>query len=390
MLFLFWLSLSCKPAVQPPKPVPQVRYRPVLEEDIQDHEQQLLEYLHKGTIDKGLVKAAEELLGALRDPTARVTASSVLLATSRAGFPGQARFAKVLNGGAFPEDMVKQVRKQHLGEELDLALVYRNYGNGMMLWLLGWAPHVLDLDPIPLELELDGSVSVRISADSEVNASLLITPPDEAVRALPILPEAHRSLREFHTPGPYRFEVISKTPGDDIQKVALLFTLFVDQDPPPPERLFAKKIVAANPREAELFLYKEVNKLRVSRGLHPLKVFSLFESVAREHSAWMASTGTLSHVIPGVTQGVPHHASNLAHPRARHYENIAVAFSALEALELAKDSPGHLQTFLCTECTHMSIGAALEPVRQGNPRLYVTWELLYFPHGTPKKIQRLK
>ena len=84
------------------------------------------------------------------------------------------------------------------------------------------------------------------------------------------------------------------------------------------------------------------------------------------------------------------HASNLAHPRARHYENVAVAFSAKEALSLAKDSPGHLQTFLCTECTHISIGASLEPVMRGQPRLYVTWEMLAFPHGVPKKIERLK
>ena len=65
---------------------------------------------------------------------------------------------------------------------------------------------------------------------------------------------------------------------------------------------------------------------------------------------------------------------------------VAAAPSAGEAVQIAVDSPGHLQSFLCAPCTHVSIGAALEPVLNGSPRLFVTWELLEFPEGEPVRI----
>ena len=57
-------------------------------------------------------------------------------------------------------------------------------------------------------------------------------------------------------------------------------------------------------------------------------------------------------------------------------------------LTLAIDSPGHFQVFLCETCTHMSIGAALEPTFV-NSGLFVTWEVLEFPQGEPKRIEKL-
>ena len=143
-----------------------------------------------------------------------------------------------------------------------------------------------------------------------------------------------------------------------------------------------------NPIEAEKLLYRLVNELRQDRGLRPLARFSLFESLAREHSAWMASAGVVGHSLPGLTKGVAHHAEIHYHPRAQHYENVVASYSIMEALEMVVNSPGHLKTLLCEPCSHMSIGAAIEPILQGQPRLFVTWELLSFPQGKPQKIER--
>ena len=57
-------------------------------------------------------------------------------------------------------------------------------------------------------------------------------------------------------------------------------------------------------------------------------------------------------------------------------------------MSMAVDSPGHLKVMLCESCTHMAIGVALEPKLGGNPRLFVTWELLDFVQGEPQKIDR--
>ena len=100
----------------------------------------------------------------------------------------------------------------------------------------------------------------------------------------------------------------------------------------------------------------------------------------------MASHGVVAHQIPGVTNGVPSRAAKVAHPRAHHIENVAAAASASEAMELVLDSPAHLGALLCETCTHVAIGAALEPVLDRRPRLFVTWEMLVFPQGTPQKI----
>ena len=145
-----------------------------------------------------------------------------------------------------------------------------------------------------------------------------------------------------------------------------------------------------SPVAAEAYLYTALNELRQERGLPPLQRFELFEPLAREHSAWMAHTGVVSHQILNVTPGVAYHATNLANPRAEHYENVASAYTAAEAFGLAADSAGHLQSFLCETCTHVSIGAALEPTLDRMPRIFVTWEVLDFVQGEPKKIDKLR
>ena len=95
----------------------------------------------------------------------------------------------------------------------------------------------------------------------------------------------------------------------------------------------------------------------------------------------MANTGIVAHTIPGVTKGVQSHAQRLFHPYAEHYESIAAAQSAQEALDIVVSSPAHLQTLLCVECSHIAIGATIEPVLDRIPRLFVTWEMLSFPLG---------
>jgi mRNA degradation ribonuclease J1/J2 len=75
----------------------------------------------------------------------------------------------------------------------------------------------------------------------------------------------------------------------------------------------------------------------------------------------MAAEGRDAHKVAGQSGGVPEAATNLALPRARFHENVAAAYSAVEAAHLVEDSPGHLRNLMCPTSTHASIGVALEP-----------------------------
>lgn len=383
-LFLFGCALWVKP--EPSNPVFEVRYRPV---EAQTKEaKQLVKRIPGAQWDSGLHNAALLLVSKLRSRSARIPTQVASDATAIAGFPGQARFAKLINGGGFPDELVEAIQTDMRGQPVDVCLVSRKYGDGIVLWLVGWAPHLIDMDPIPRNISLDAAIPIHVELAGSDRATLYLSHPDGAVDVMPIVPLADRWLNDFYIPGEYRFEVVADRISGP--QVALLFSVFVDVPTPSLPAIKKTNPKVQSPIEAERYLYRAVNKLREERGLEKLKRFTLFEPLAREHSAWMAVTGILDHKIPNVTPGVPYHAANLAHPRARHYQNVAAAFSGPDALALSIDSPGHFKTLLCETCTHMSIGVALEPKRIGTPRLFVTWEVLEFPQGRPVKIEKLQ
>jgi hypothetical protein len=379
-----WLVflLACRPPQHPVAAPHEIRYRPA--DPTSPYAKELVGKVAFAQWDLGLEQSTKELLSLMTTRAARISSEAAQLSTARAGFPGQARFAKILNGGAFPSELAQAISEDSRGRGVDVALSVRRYGDGIALWVAGWAIHHLEMDPIARDIPLDGGLALRVNAPENTALSLFLTPPEGTVQVLQIVPETHRWLRSFHLPGAYRMEVVTNS-GEDSQ-VALLFSVFVDGPPPEAGTLAPASGEIPNPLHAEEWLYSELGRLRQARGLPPLQRFPLFEPLAREHSAWMASSGIIDHSLPNITPGVSFHAGNLAHPRARHFENVAAAPSAEEALHIAVDSPGHLQAFLCSTCTHVSIGAALEPVLNGSPRLFVTWELLEFPEGKPIEI----
>ena len=385
MMLLFWVSMGCKPIVTA-KPALQemVQYRPLEDSTYQS----ILEsVLPNATIDSTLQKASQTLISATRNPMHPLSVDSMVKAEKQAGYPSQAHFMKVMNSGDFPTSYLSHLR--NVGP-IDIGVSTRKFADGRVLWIIGWGKHILEMDPIPLSLPLDGVLPLRIGEFDADRAILYIASPDQPVERIELLPEAHRWLQNFHVPGEYRLEVLLQdTEGaQQSNKIALLFSVFVDT-PLPSVHTTSINPDVPNPIQAEQELFMAVNALRRERHLHPLKPFELFVPLAREHSALMAATGTVQHRITGVTDGVPERAANMAHPRANHYQNVAAARTAKEALALAIDSPGHFQVFLCESCTHMSIGAALEPTYHPNPRLYVTWEVLEFSRGEPQRIEKL-
>ena len=361
---------------------PEVRYRSLPPPEGPDAE--LVSYIPNAQWDEGLDRASALVLRSIVDERARITTATVSSATAHAGFPGQARFLKQLNGGAFPNRLVEAILSDSNGAPVDLGIASRTFADGRVLWIVGWAPHLAEVDPLPRDLHLDDNLPIRVTSDHPGPFRLFVTPPHGPVHELAITAEGVRWVDVFHAPGTYRIEVVGEKRGRS--DVLLLFSVFVDQSPDAIPRLAWHPIDAPDPIRAEEELFEALNAARVAHGLQPVRSFDLFRPLAREHSAFMASAGRLGHTLPGLTTGVPDRAVRVAHPQAKLYENVAVARTAADAHALVEDSPGHFRNLLCEACTHATVGVALEPVLDRPPRLFVTWELMWFPNGMPQAL----
>ncbi len=375
---------ACLPHAIDPGIAPAVEVRYRWGDPPSEAGRRLLAALPGSRWDPGLLAAARELAASASAPDARLSPRAAAAATARAGFPGDARFVALRTGGAFPDTLVRDARAAHPPDTaLDVGLASRASGDGTVLWILAFAAHRGEIDPMPRDLGLDAVLPVRVEVPGDPRLALVVAPPDGRVRSLPIAGRVTRQVDAFHTPGAYRFEVVEV----DRARVAFVFEVFVEVAPPPPPALPGPPD-PPDPVAAVEALYRALDGWRIAAGLPPLARFPPFEALAREHAALMASSGVVDHVIPRVTEGVAARARAGFHPGAEHHEDLAAAYSAEEALDLVWLSPGHRLGLLCATCTHVAIGTALEPVRAGTPRLFVTWELLAFPHGPPKAVAR--
>jgi hypothetical protein len=388
LALLLGLTCSCRhraPASLAERPA-QVRYRhgePNSEAGVW-----LLERIEGARWDPALLAAARELSAGAADPGARLTPEAVRIATGRAGFPGDARFARLYNGGAHPEALLHDaMAAQGDAPSLDVALASRRYADGTVLWIMGVAPHWGEVDPYPRDLALDDSLALQVDVPGARELQLIVAPPHGLVQRMGISSGVARWVDLFHLPGEYRLEVVDV--GRDRSRVVFDMAVFVEHEVPP-RVLLPVGIPTPDPYSATEWLYQALDQRRVDAGLAPVQRFEPFEPLAREHAAYMASSGVLAHVIPGVTPGVGARAWDEFHPRAQHYEDLAAAYSPEEALALVWASPGHRNNLLCEHCTHASIGVALEPSVSSPPRLFVTWELLAFPEGTPVELPQTR
>ncbi len=388
------LSLSaCKPPEVAAERRFEVRFRPDPAPSSSEATW-LLERVPGATWDRGLARAVSHLTGAATDRGARLTPRAMAQAKALSGYPGNARFARELTGGGWPEQLVGQLQAAATltTQPVDVALGRRTYGDGMTLWIGAVAQRPVFLDPIPRDLELDELLPLHLEVldanaqDPLARASdalLFVAPPHGPVQSYPLETTRARWIDAFHEPGPWRLEVVSRTERDT--QVLLWWTHFVESDPEPLALLPRASTTPPDPMEATEALYEAVNVLRKDAGLRPLTRFTPFEPLAREHAAWMASHGTVGHTIPGVTQGVAARAASAFHPRARHREDLAASWTWQEALDIVSLSPGHLRNLLCETCSHLSVGVALEPVVDRPARLFVVWEVLEFPQGKPQR-----
>lgn len=382
---------ACKPPQSSGDRPPEVRARPVPEPDSEES-QWLVPRIPQATWDRGLAQATSALSAVAIDPGSRLTPQATADALAAAGYPGNPRFVREYNGGAWPESMIEALASAAAaqGQPVDVALSRRVYGDGTALWIAAIAERPVTLDPLPRDIPLDDVISVRVDMQETAigdELTLFVAPPDGTVQTHPLTDGVGLWLDQFHVPGEYRMEVV--TSGDTNAQVVLLWSNFVEQPVPTLSTLPRASTDVPDPAAATINLYTALDTLRANAGLPRLERFDTFEVLARAHARRMASANVVAHVIDGVTPGVAAEARANFHPKALHRQDVAAASDWEEAMALLTLSPGHLQNLLCTSCTHVSIGTALEPYAIGEvPRLFVVWELLEFPNGVPKKIER--
>ncbi len=358
------LLLGCIHAAVPEVEVPRVALRSVQEGERPAQLQ----------VDRGLRAAAEELIGAATRADARLDPASVRLALARAGYPRDAHFLQAITAdGSVPRSLLDAIPT---ASPADVGWGSRPAPGGGTRWILGWAPRVGSIDPLPRDVALDKGLPLRV--DGLDTPRLFIGSPDGRAQEFEILEGVARWMDVFHIPGEYRVEVVD---GD---RVVFLFSLFVET-PVPPAAPLPGPAPAVDPRVVSADLAARVNALRARTGLAPLTPFPRFEPETRAHAACLASIGAVAHSTPRCP-GVPAMAERAYFPRADHHEDVVAADSAPDAWDRLYDSPGHRLNLLCAPCRGLTVGSALE----GAPpsRVYSVIEVLDFPQGEPVPIIR--
>ena len=199
-MIVLWLALACAttqvPGASGPtanvhvqkgaqvKRLPTIGYRPV--DPPNADAKWMVEAVTGAQWDEALAGAAAELIATLRDPERMMSPRAMATATARSGFPGAARFAKTMTAGGHPGKMVNAILTTSLGMPVDVGLAKRRFADGQVLWVVAWAPHLADMDPIPRTVPLDSSVTLRIDQRSKGDARLFVAPPDGPVKELSI------------------------------------------------------------------------------------------------------------------------------------------------------------------------------------------------------------
>ena len=239
------------------------------------------------------------------------------------------------------------------------------------------------MDPLPRTVPLDNGVTVRVDRVTKGDARLFVAPPDGPVAELSMTSGVARWVDGFDVPGEYRFEVVAEEKGQG--RVALLFSVFADMQPPRMPAAPEPPRAAPDPREAEAFLFEELNALRRTHGLRPVQPFPQFDTINREHSALMGHTRIVAHNLPGYGT-VEKRAAAFAHPRAEHHQNVAGAPSAKDALAMVRLSPCSPQE-LTLRAVHPRVNRCVPRAGAGPDSAAVChWELLEFPQGPPREI----
>ena len=233
------------------------------------------------------------------------------------------------------------------------------------------------LDPFPRELApgaraiLSGALVAPLS-----RARVFVTRPSgEVVDAGAGSGRGFRTPLEFPGVGRHLVQILGEAGAGP--EVAALLTVSVGSavlDPPPTPPSAADPPDRA---DAEAAVLRALNATRRRHGLPAVQSAPELTAVARRHADAMAAADRVAHVVPGSGDaGGRLRKAGVAYRRA--YENVARAATALDAHQVAEESPAHLANVLRPDASRAGIGIARARLPSGDGTVYLT-ELLVAP-----------
>jgi uncharacterized protein YkwD len=202
---------------------------------------------------------------------------------------------------------------------------------------------------------------------------VVVTLPSGDAREVATAPgPSVRAPLAFDDRGRHVVEVVGDGPGGP--EVAAILTVFAGEAAP---RTAARERTPdpAAREAAEQRVEAALNALRAAQGLPPVAFDPALAAVARRHSEEMLARRTLAHVLPGSGDLAARlRRAGIGYRRA--VENVARGRTALEAHEVAAESPAHRRNMLLPDARIAGIGIARGSLPGGEEVVYLTEILL--------------
>jgi uncharacterized protein YkwD len=224
-------------------------------------------------------------------------------------------------------------------------------------WLVALASRrTAELEPFPREVSVGARRELRASLVGLERAQVVVTRPSGGTQELAVA--AGRSVRvalAFDEPGRHVVELVGTGPRGP--EVAAILTVTAGGER---STLPARRVAAPDPHDrdaAERRVEEALNALRARQGLAPVASDPTLKAIARRHSEEMLARGVVAHVLPGSGDL----AARLRGARViyrRAVENVARGRTALEAHEVAEESPAHRRNMLDPEVHLAGVGIA--------------------------------
>lgn len=182
--------------------------------------------------------------------------------------------------------------------------------------------------------------------------------------------------------GKYIIEILAQGPYG--LEIAHLMPVFVEI--PREEAMISKKEAYSNKNEKDLekAMFELINYSRAKYNKEPLLFSPPLSEVARIHSHNMAEFGKVVHDLPGC-KDLSKRLKEANLKVLKQGENVASGSNIKEVHQKLMSSPGHRQTILDSDFTHVGIGIVRE-----EDLLYITQDFASFiPEVEPSKGQNI-
>jgi uncharacterized protein YkwD len=216
----------------------------------------------------------------------------------------------------------------------------------------------VELDAVPLVSSAPAAFSVSGVVTAPATAALQIflgTPDGAVVRPDTSVSADGRFRTDLSMVAPGRYDLEIQTDTGQGAETAILLPLYVDAAPDPGPVVAPDAALASDGRAPGEILIELINAARRRAGASPVTRDDRLDSIARAHSADMASGGFFGHRSSRTGLLADRLTANGLYP-ASSAENVARSGNPLRAHRNLVASPSHRMRIVDPSFTHVGIG----------------------------------